>query len=302
MGFFSRLATFFHIKANAALDKAEDPGQVMDYSYSKQVEQLQQLRRSIADVVTNEKRLEMQQTQLIQKTNTLDQQAMLALQANREDLARMALQRKETVLVQINSYEQQLAQLKAQEEKLISMERTISARVEAFRTQKEMVKAQYNAAQAQVKINETVTGISEEMSEINLAMQRAQDKVLTMQARANAMEALINQGTLSDQALIGGSGDTLERELQKISTEQNVEAQLQAMKQQMQLGGANVQQKQLESHLHPTTLTRLATLRMSERKCLANFSFFLFLSSPYRMILVLDGVRCRHMLQGLHLR
>jgi phage shock protein A len=248
MGFFSRLATFFHIKANAALDKAEDPGQVMDYSYSKQVEQLQQLRRSIADVVTNEKRLEMQQTQLIEKTNRLDQQALQALQANREDLARMALQRKETLLVQINSYEQQLAQLKVQEEKLISMERTISARVEAFRTQKEMVKAQYNAAQAQVKINETVTGISEEMTEMNLAMQRAQDKVLTMQARANAMEALIEQGTLSEQGMIGASSDTLERELQQISSEQNVEAQLQAMKQQMQLGGANAQQKQIESH------------------------------------------------------
>lgn len=249
MGFFSRLATFFNIRANAALDKAEDPGQVMDYSYSKQVEQLQQLRRSIADVVTNEKRLEMQQSQLIEKTNKLDQQALQALQANREDLARMALQRKETLLVQINSYEQQLAQLKEQEEKLITMERTISARVEAFRTQKEMVKAQYNAAQAQVKINETVTGISEEMTEMNLAMQRAQDKVLTMQARANAMEALIDQGTLSEQGMLGtGSGDTLERELQKISTEQNVEAQLQAMKQQLQLRGPNAQQKQIANH------------------------------------------------------
>jgi len=249
MGFFSRLATFFNIRANAALDKAEDPGQVMDYSYSKQVEQLQQLRRSIADVVTNEKRLEMQQSQLIEKTNKLDQQAMQALQANREDLARMALQRKETLLVQINSYEQQLAQLKAQEEKLIDMERTISARVEAFRTQKEMVKAQYSAAQAQVKINETVTGISEEMTEMNLAMQRAQDKVLTMQARANAMEMLIDQGTLNEQGMLGaGSGDTLERELQKISTEQNVEAQLQAMKQQLQSGGPNPQQKVIESH------------------------------------------------------
>jgi phage shock protein A len=249
MGFFSRLATFFNIRANAALDKAEDPGQVMDYSYSKQVEQLQQLRRSIADVVTNEKRLEMQQSQLIEKISRLDQQAMQALQANREDLARMALQRKETLLVQINSYEQQLAQLKAQEEKLLTMERTISARVEAFRTQKEMVKAQFSAAQAQVKINETVTGISEEMTEMNLAMQRAQDKVLTMQARANAMEELIDQGTLSEQGMLGaGSGDTLERELQKISTEQNVEAQLQAMKQQLQLGGPNAQQKRLESH------------------------------------------------------
>ncbi len=249
MGFFSRLATFFNIRANAALDKAEDPGQVMDYSYSKQIEQLQQLRRSIADVVTNEKRLEMQQSQLIEKINKLDQQAMQALQANREDLARMALQRKETLLVQIHSYEQQLAQLKEQEEKLLTMERTVSARVEAFRTQKEMVKAQYSAAQAQVKINETITGISEEMTEMNLAMQRAQDKVLTMQARANAMEALIDQGALGEQGMLGaGSGDTLDRELQKISTEQNVEAQLQAMKQRLQLGGPNAQQKQLESH------------------------------------------------------
>ncbi len=247
MGFFSRLTNIFRIRANAALDKAEEPGQVMDYSYSKQLEQLQQLRRSIADVVTNEKRLEMQQSQLIEKINILDHQAMQALQANREDLARMALQRKETLLVQINSYEQQLAQLKVQEEKLINMERTISARVEAFRTQKEMVKAQYNAAQAQVKINETITGISDEMTEMNLAMQRAQDKVLSMQARANAMEALIEQGTLGEQGALGpGSGDTLDRELQKIATEQNIESQLQAMKQQLQLGGPNAQQRQLE--------------------------------------------------------
>src|SRR6266487_1136908 len=247
MGFFSRLANVFRIRANAALDKAEDPGQVMDYSYSKQLEQLQQLRRSIADVVTNEKRLEMQQSQLIEKIKRLDQQALQALQANREDLARMALQRKETLLVQINGYEQQLAQLRAQEEKLVNMERTISARVETFRTQKEMVKAQYNAAQAQVKINETITGISEEMTEMNLAMQRAQDKVLTMQARANAMDALIEQGTLGDQGLLGtGSGDPLERELQQISAQQNVEDQLQAMKQQMQLGGSDAQQRQIE--------------------------------------------------------
>src|SRR6266700_2525901 len=247
MGFFSRLATFFRIRANAALDKAEDPGQVMDYSYGKQLEQLQNLKRSIADVVTNEKRLEMQQSQLQQQMDKLDGQALQALQANREDLARMALQRKETLLIQINSFEQQIAQLREQETRLVTMERQISSRVEAFRTQKEMVKAQYGAAQAQVKINEAVTGISQEMSEMNLAMQRAQDKVLTMQSRANAMETLIEQGTLSEQGLLGsGSGDTLDRQLQQISSQQNVEAQLQAMKQQLQLGGANPQQPQIE--------------------------------------------------------
>src|SRR5229473_6848951 len=124
MGFWSRLTTFFRIRANAALDKAEDPGQVMDYSYTKQLEQLQQLRRSIADVVTNEKRLDLQQSQIQQQVNKLDQQAMQALQANREDLARMALQRKEALVAQVNSYDQQLAQLRDQEQRLVEMERT----------------------------------------------------------------------------------------------------------------------------------------------------------------------------------
>jgi phage shock protein A len=247
MGLFSRIKTFFGIKVNAALDKAEDPGQVLDYSYTKQLEQLQNLKRSIADVVTNEKRLQLMQAQVQQQVNKLDQQAMQALQANREDLARMALERKEGLLTQLNGYEQQIAQLKEQEDKLVNMERTISSRVEAFRTQKEMVKAQYGAAQASVKVNEAVTGISQEMSDMNMAMQRAQDKVLTMQSRANAMDALIDSGTLSDQNLLGpGSNDPLDRELRQIGAQQNIDAQLQAMKQQLQLGGPNAQPKQIE--------------------------------------------------------
>jgi phage shock protein A len=245
MGFFSRLMNFLNIRANATLDKVENPGQVMDYSYTKQLEQLQNLRHSIADVVTNEKRLEMQQRELVEKSNKLTGQAQQALRAGREDLARMALERKESFIAQLNAYEQQIAQLRTQEEKLVTMERNVSARVEAFRTQKEMVKAQYNAAQAQVKISEAITGISQEMNEMNLAMQRAQDKVLTMQARANAMETLIEQGTLNEQGQFG-SGDTLDRELQHIAGQQNIEAQLQAMKLQLQIDGPNAQQRQIE--------------------------------------------------------
>src|SRR5437763_16052091 len=103
MGFFSRLATFFRIRANAALDKAEDPGPVMEYSYGKQLEQLQNLKRSNADVVTNEKRLEMQQSQIEQQTDKLGQQAMQGVQANREDLAREALARQDHLLNQLTS-------------------------------------------------------------------------------------------------------------------------------------------------------------------------------------------------------
>lgn len=247
MGIFSRLVNVFRMRASSALDKVEDPGQVMDYSYGKQLEQLQQLKRSIADVVTQEKRLELQQSQLKNKLQTLDNQARQALQANREDLARVALQRQETLVIQLNNYEQQIAQLKTQEEKLINMERSVSGRVETFRTQKEMVKAQYSAAQAQVKINESLTGISQEMNEMGSAMQRAQDKVLNMQARANAMDTLIEQGTMEEQGLLGvGGGDSLDRELQHLTSQQNVDAQLQAMKQQLQLESPNDPQKQIK--------------------------------------------------------
>lgn len=247
MGLFSRLATLLRIHTNAALDKAEDPGQVMDYSYQKQLEQLQQLKRAIADVVTQEKRLELQQAQLHEKVSTLDSQAQKALLANRDDLARLALQRKETLILQLNAYERQIAQLHTQEDKLVSIQQNVLRRVEAFRTQKEMVKAQYNAAQAQVKINEALTGISQEMGGMDLAMQRAQDKILTMQARANAMETLIEQGSLDEQGMLGtGSTDVIERELQQIAAQQDVEAQLQAMKQQLQLDGPHAQQRQIK--------------------------------------------------------
>ena len=85
------------------------------------------------------------------------------------------------------------------------------------------------------------------MTEMNLAMQRAQDKVLNMQARANAMETLIEQGSLSEQGLPGtNNGDYLDRELQQIAAQQNVEAQLQAMKRQLQLDGPNTRRKQVE--------------------------------------------------------
>jgi phage shock protein A len=251
MGLISRFTTFIKTVFSSALDKAEDPGMTLDYSYQKQLEQLQNLRRAIADVVTNEKRLELQQAQVQTQMAKYDDQARQALGANREDLARMALERKQNLQAQLTGFQQQIEQLKAQQEKFVVMEQRLSSRVEAFRTQKEMVKAQYGAAQAQVKIQEAATGLSEEMTDVNMAVQRAQDKVLSMQARAQAMDQLIEQGTFQEVGQIGpGGGDYIDRQLAQISNQSSVDAQLEAMKQQMQLGPGTQQQqgqKQLPS-------------------------------------------------------
>lgn len=243
MGVLSRFSTYIKSVMSSILDRAEDPGMTLDYSYQKQLEQLQNLRRSIADVVTNEKRLELQQAQIEQQMQKLDGQARQALSANREDLARLALERKQGLQEQITTFDQQIQQLKAQQQKFVEMEQRLSTRVESFRTQKEMVKAQYGAAQAQVKIQEAATGISEEMTDVNLAVQRAQDKVLQMQARANAMDELTSSGTL--QEIGPGSQDTLDRQLAAISNKSEVEQQLAALKAQMQLPSGEQQTPQL---------------------------------------------------------
>jgi phage shock protein A len=243
VGVLSRFSTYIKTLMSSILDHAEDPGQTLDYSYQKQLEQLQALRRSIADVVTNEKRLELQEAQINQQMEKLDGQARQALALGKEDLARMALERKQGLLTQVATFDQQIQQLKAQQQKFVEMEQRLSMRVESFRSQKEMVKAQYGAAQAQVKIQEAATGISEEMTDVNLAVQRAQDKVLQMQARANAMDELTESGTLAE---IGpGAQDPLDRQLSALSNQSEVDRQLAQLKAQMQLPGGGQQPAQL---------------------------------------------------------
>ena len=235
MGVFSRFTTYIKTVMSSFLDRAEDPGQTLDYSYQKQLEQLQNLRRSIADVVTSEKRLEMQQAQVTAQLDKLDGQARTALTAGREDLARQALERRQGLQDQISTFQQQIEQLKAQQQKFVEMEQRLSSRVESFRSQKEMVKATYSAAQAQVKIQEAATGISEEMSDVNLAVQRAQDKVLQMQARASALDELTSSGTLAEIGAPGSSNDPLDRQLAQIANQGEVDRQMAALKSQMGL-------------------------------------------------------------------
>ena len=233
MGLLSRFTTYVKSVMSSFLDRAEDPGQTMDYAYEQQLEQLQNVRRSIADVVTNEKRLELQEAQVQGQIQKLDAQAQEALSANREDLARQALTRKQQLQEYLTTYNQQIEQLKAQQDKFVDLEQRLGARVEAFQTQKEMVKAQYGAAQAQVQIQESATGISEEMADVNLAMQRAQDKVQQMQGRAAALDTLIQSGTL--QEVGPGAQDELDHQLSAISDTDSVNKQLAELKAKMQL-------------------------------------------------------------------
>ena len=229
MSMWQRISLIFRSKANKALDKAADPRETLDYSYQRQLDLLAKVRRGVADVATSRKRVELQVNQLTAQSDKLQKQAEQAITVGREDLAREALTRKSGLTNQITDLKAQQAQLQGEEEKLTLAQQRLSAKVESFRTRKETIKATYTAAEAQTKINEAMSGIGEEMGDVGLAIQRAEDKTAQMQARAGAIDELIASGALEDASQLN-QGDDIARELEAMSSQSDVEAELARLK------------------------------------------------------------------------
>jgi len=229
-GLTGRMSTVVKAKVSKLLDRAEDPAETLDYSYQKQVEQLQNVKKGIADVVTAKKRLQLQETSLQQQVVKLDTQARQAVSSGKEDLARVALERKNVAQTELQTLDTQVGELEAQQEKLTDSEQKLRAKIESFRTKKEVIKAQYSAAEAQVKISEAATGVGEQMADVGLAMQRAVDKTENMKARADAVQELEAAGTFDDITALGPGEDDIDRQLKSLSSKSAVDDDLAKMK------------------------------------------------------------------------
>src|ERR1700694_1266480 len=241
-GLTGRMSTVVKAKVSKLLDRAEDPAETLDYSYQKQVEQLQNVKKGIADVVTAKKRLQMQEATLQQSVVKLDTQARQALAAGKEDLARMALERKNVAQTELQSLDTQIAQLEQQQDNLTASEQKLRTKIEQFRSKKEVIKAQYSAAEAQVRISEAATGVGEEMADVGLAMQRALDKTENMKARADAVQELEEAGTFEDLTALGPGEDDIDKQLRQLSSGGAVDSELAKMKAELGSGSGSAGQ------------------------------------------------------------
>jgi phage shock protein A len=241
MSFWSRLKVIFGAKANRALDRAEKPDEILDYSYDKQVEALQQMRAGIADVATSRKRIELQAQQLVNSVAKLEDQAKQALGAGREDLAREALTRKAAASKELGDLQAQHEQLKAQEDSLVASSRQLESKIQAFRTKKETIKAQYAAAEAQARVAEAASGVSADMRELGAAVQRAEDRVAQMQARAAALDELTRTGALEGSS---ATTDRIQAELDSLSVSSEVDREMERLR--GELGSAAPREPQSE--------------------------------------------------------
>jgi phage shock protein A len=226
MNILSRIRIYFSSKTNAALDRIEDPHDTLDFGYARQRELHQKVKQGLIEVATSRRQLETQAKKLNESVPQLEEQAQRALSSDREDLARMALQRKQTCLAELARLETQLAEVAEEERKLTLAEQQFAQRLDTFRTRRNALSAQYTAAEAQVRIHETLGSVSDESAELGVALERAEGKITRMQARASALDALIDNGSLTP---LGGE-DLVERELQELTASKAVEEELAALK------------------------------------------------------------------------
>ena len=233
MSLFQRAHDIVAAKADKALDAAEKPDEMLDYSYNQMLEQITRIRRALVDIAASRKQIELQETQLQHSIDHLNDQAKTALAQGREDLAREALSRKGAAQNQIDGLEPQHQQLTEEEQKLEQGLAQLQQRVNNFRSQKEVLKAQYTAASAINAVNEDAAGISTSVSDSGAALERAQDKISTMQARAGALDELLQSGVLED---VGGGGDDIQKELDEVTSSSDVDSELAALKAQLGQG------------------------------------------------------------------
>ena len=233
MSVFTRVADILQAKTQKLLDRFEDPNETLDLSYEKMLSQLQQTKRHLADVVAQQKSLERQIAAAEEEAAKAENDARMALTADREDLAKAALSHKHAALEKLDSLKQAHAQITPQAEKLIEYEKKLEERIDSFRTRKEVMKASYTAAAEQVKVSQSMAGIGSSFDNVGETLRRAEDKVAGMRAKADAMDSLTEAGTLSDPL---DTRTTSEKELEALKVGTAIDADLARLKAELAAG------------------------------------------------------------------
>ena len=197
MSLWTRFTSFFGVKATAAMDRLEDPRETLELAYRKQLEAVADARRGVADVLTSEKRLELESESLRSTGERHSLAAAEAVSAGDDAVARRALEREAIATMQRDRLANEVAQVRAQRVALESLAERMQQQAEFFRTEKLALGARYAAARATSRAGENVTGLSSGMEEVAAMVERAQEKAREAQARAAALMQLAGSDTVS---------------------------------------------------------------------------------------------------------
>ena len=229
----ARFKAIFQARANAAADSIEDPKASLDYSLRKLEDARRDLSQGLIEVSAAKRRLQAQRSQMDAAAEKYQHQAQAAMEADRDDLARLALERKQESEARTAELDTNIAVLERQEAALKENQVKLDARIKQFRYKKEELKAIHDSAKAQLKVQESLSGISRDLADVGNTIQRTEARILEMQSRADAIDDLVAEGVLQD--VLEPETDDIERELARIGRNQAVEDELALLKASKQL-------------------------------------------------------------------
>lgn len=232
-GLFDRFSAIAREQVSRLLDLAEDPGEALEYAYQRQLASLGFVNAGLVDVVAVKRRVQAREAALRTTADHLDAQARASMAAGDDDLARAALEREQLIRREVESLEAQVAELEAERRRLSAAEARLDAKVRAFRTRKEVLKAHYSVAEAEAEILGAANGVGEEVTDAGLMGRRAIEKAERMRARAQAVEDV--EAAPDHAAAIPPTAEEIDRQITELGMSQAVDAEFTRLKAELGL-------------------------------------------------------------------
>jgi phage shock protein A len=229
MGVFDRVARLIKASATVALAPAPDPRVTHLTSHQKQRALLNQVVVACQEVAAAKERLRATAEAVRQRLPAMEDQARQEVRTGHDAMARLTLQRRRVVIKELQTLESQLAEVEKEEADLVMIQQRLSGQLEAFTARQEVIKARFSAAEAQVRINEAMTGVSQDFAELTSALQHAERTTEDMQARATAIDRLVREGDL-EAISFGAGSDAIDSRFQSLGADEDVEKQLAALR------------------------------------------------------------------------
>lgn len=218
---------------DALLAPAQDPRQVFSDPYEDAQQArplLAQVQRAQAESASLQNRLQGRIEHLQAQLPQMQEHARLALQAGREDQARLYLQRRQVMLLELRALGEQLQEAQNEQQRLSAVRQRLEAQIETLSARQQMLAARYNAALAQVRLSESLSGASQELANLGQVLEQAEQTAEHMQARAAAIHHLFNTGVLEAPGL--PASDPLLQQFDQFDLAQSIEEQLASLKNQ----------------------------------------------------------------------
>ncbi len=226
MSILKRLKSVFNAKANTVLNEIENPEEALQLSLVEMKEKIKDVKKALLEVTTIKKRLEGELERIKDKIKLANEQAELAIKADREDLAKAALEKKQDLILKEEKTTLKIENLQEKIKVITESKEQLVKRVNELESKKKELIATNKAADAQLDVKEIMTGVSDDITDITDRIERAENKIAEKSARISAMDELVETGGLDTL----GNTDKIDKELKSIQRQSKIKEELKALK------------------------------------------------------------------------